>query len=82
LGGLVGTFSVGYLSVKNFTNVIYKEHRRVYEKISNLETEVAEKDIQNQSLSRRINSLRTQMTVISMGFEQVAEALNEIIKKF
>ena len=80
IGGLVGTFSVGYLSVKNFTNVIYKEHRRVYEKISNLETEVSEKDIENQKLNRKINSLRTQMMVLNMGFEQVAEALNEIIK--
>jgi septal ring factor EnvC (AmiA/AmiB activator) len=80
LGGLVGTFSVAYLSVKNFTNTIYKEHRRVYDKISNLETEVAEKDIENQKLNRKINSLKTQMVVLSMGFEQVAEALNEIIK--
>jgi len=80
LGGLVGTFSVAYLSVKNVTNTIYKEHRRVYDKISNLETEVAEKDIENQKLNRKINSLKTQMVVLSMGFEQVAEALNEIIK--
>ena len=80
LGGLVGTFSVAYLGIKNFTNVLYKEHRRVYEKITQLETEIAEKDIQNQSLSRRINSLKTQMVVLNMGFEQVAEALNEIIK--
>ena len=48
LGGLVGTFSVAYLGIKNFTNVLYKEHRRVYDKITQLETEVAEKDIQNQ----------------------------------
>tara|TARA_Y100000287_G_scaffold11414_1_gene8413 strand:- start:454 stop:1038 length:585 start_codon:yes stop_codon:yes gene_type:complete len=80
LGGLVGTFSVAYLSFKNVTNTIYKEHRRVYDKISNLETEVAEKDIENQKLNRKINSLKTQMVVLSMGFEQVAEALNEIIK--
>lgn len=80
LGGLVGTFSVGYLSIKNFTNVLYKEHRRVYEKITNLENEILEKDIQNQSLSKRINSLRTQMIVLNMGFEEVANALNEIIK--
>ena len=80
LGGLVGSFSVAYLSFKNVTNTIYKEHRRVYEKITQLETEIAEKDIQNQSLSRRINSLKTQMVVLNMGFEQVAEALNEIIK--
>jgi septal ring factor EnvC (AmiA/AmiB activator) len=80
LGGLVGSFSVAYLSFKNVTNTIYKEHRRVYDKISNLETEVAEKDIENQKLNRKINSLKTQMVVLSMGFEQVAEALNEIIK--
>ncbi len=80
LGGLVGSFSVAYLSFKNVTNTIYKEHRRVYDKISNLETEVAEKDIENQKLNKKINSLKTQMVVLSMGFEQVAEALNEIIK--
>ena len=27
LGGLVGSFSVAYLSFKNVTNTIYKEHR-------------------------------------------------------
>ena len=80
LGGLVGSFSVAYLSFKNVTSTIYKEHRRVYDKISNLETEVAEKDIENEKLNRKINSLRTQMVVLNMGFEQVAQALNEIIK--
>jgi len=80
ISGVVGTFSVTYLGIKNFTDVLYKEHRRVYEKITTLENEILEKDIQNQSLSKRINSLRTQMMVLNMGFEQVAEALNEIIK--
>ena len=80
ISGVVGTFSVTYLGIKNFTDVLYKEHRRVYEKITTLENEILEKDIQNQSLSRRINSLRTQMMVLNMGFEEVAEALNEIIK--
>jgi len=80
ISGVIGTFAVAYFSVQNFIDVIYKEHRRVYEKITTLENEILEKDIQNQSLSKRINSLNTQMMVLNMGFEQVAEALNEIIK--
>jgi len=80
ISGVIGTFSVTYLGIKNFTDVLYKEHRRVYDKIASLETELAEKNIENDKLTRNIDTLRTQMMVLNMGFEQVAEALNEIIK--
>ena len=69
ISGVIGTFAVAYFSVQNFIDVLYKEHRRVYEKITTLENEILEKDIQNQSLSKRINSLNTQMMVLNMGFE-------------
>lgn len=80
ISGVVGACVVAYFGFKNVSDTIYKEHRRVYDRIANLETELSNKSIHNDRLTRKINSLRTQMTVLSMGFEQVAEALNEIIE--
>ena len=80
ISGVVGACVVAYFSFKNVSDTIYKEHRRVYDRIANLDTELSNKSIQNDRLTRKINSLRTQMTVLSMGFEQVADALNEIIE--
>ena len=80
ISGVVGACVVAYFSFKNVSDTIYREHRRVYDRIATLESESIEKSIRNDKLNRKVNSLRTQMIVISMGFEQVAEALNEIIK--
>ena len=80
ISGVVGACVVAYFSFKNVSDTIYKEHRRVYDRIAKLETELSDKTIQNDRLSRKVNSMRTQMTVLSMGFEEVTKALNEIIK--
>ena len=81
VSGLVGTFSVSYLSAKHFIDVVHEEYSSVQNKLVNLETELSEKDLENKKLKISINNLNNSLMTLYMNQQQVNAALAEVIKR-
>lgn len=81
LGGLVGTFSVSYLSARHFINVVHGEYTNMQNKLVGLETELVEKDIESKKMQMTIVNLNNGLMTLYMNQQQVTAALSEVIKR-